>query len=81
MLSFSKCERFHEYCFSFFQKNTIVNKGFYKMCFHFQNVRGFVSVVFHFSEKFPVFLSKKMTNRGRGSKIVDSETTEFIDGP
>ena len=40
-----------------------------------------MSVVFHFSEKFPVFLSKKMTNRGRGSKIVDSEMTEFIDGP
>ena len=43
--------------FSIFQKHVFIFKmGFgmwfiFEMCFHFQNVKGFVSVVFPFSEK------------------------------
>ena len=29
----------------------MLNVVFFEMCFHFQNVKGFVSVVFPFSEK------------------------------
>ena len=39
--------------FSLFQKHAFISKMwfFFEMCFHFQNMKGFVSVVFPFLEK------------------------------
>ena len=82
---FQNVRGFMSVVFSFSEKPTMVNKiiykmwkAFFEMRFNFQNVRDFINVVFPFSEKFPILLSKKMTKRGRASKIANYETTEFI---